>query len=747
MKSRMNACRAVLLALSVAFGFGWSNPAHAEDNTSQSINYTTNVTVGPFYVGNTGTNNTLLIYGGGKVTNDFASGTREGIVGYQPGANNNKATISDPGSLWYVNNGVVNVGRAASLYGNALIVTNGGTLRIVTNTTAVSGLTVGNGSSSSNNLLTVTGSGSLVVVEDAQLRVGAGSSSAGNQMLVTDGGTVSNASVLFNGTNLAYIGASGAGPGNNVTVGGGAALAQWVMTGSRSKLYVGDGPSSCALTVTTNGVVDVRALATGYGVSVGSRNGAAGTTLTVTNGGKLLTYDLNVGGTFGSTAGATNNVVTVTGPGSRLEAGGVFIVGNGATSISNRLVVSNGGRMTAIGLNIVGSSASFNYLTITGGGSLTNVNQIYIGDAGGASFNEGLVTGPGSLLDASNPSPNGNNSIIVGGNGGASFNTLTISNGAQAVSGLEVYVGGRNSVNGGTGNVIRVTGAGSMLQLKADGTGRLYAGNGPTAQSNHVEILNGALLEGNLLTAGDNNSGVGNANTISNAGGIFQFTRFDPTIAVNSNVLGNAIAINGGTISFRGITNANIKGNWTGTQLTNMTWVAGATNAFRLNNATNNSTAQDYTFRPGLGSTNYARLELLNGAMYQGGTATFGSGGALIVGNGTETITNLALQSGATFSVTLNATNDYSKLVAVGSVALGGSALQVTLGGTPSRNGFEYVIIRKDSTGLIGDRFADGTVIATYGGRQYPLQVNYLGGDGNDVSLIYRTQGTLLTLE
>jgi hypothetical protein len=638
----------LLVAVCMCWG-GWA--AQAADNTSTVIDYTTNITVGPYYVGNPGTNNTLLIHNGGQVFNDFASGTpREAGLGYNTADSYNKATIAG-GGLWQVTGAVFRVGRAGSF--NTLIVTNGGVLRVYTN--VLDALMVAGASTSGNNLLKVVGTGSLVVTEGGTMSIGRGFGSAvsNNQMVITDGGTVSNLNSALLSTFGCFIGGNSsgyAGPRNSVTVGGGAAESRWIVTGpagSLNRIFVGDGPSLNTLTVTTNGLVEVLSSVAGTGIAVGNRNGATANELVVTNGGLVRTRDVNVGCNFGAGAGATGNVVRVTGAGSRLEAAGIVTIGNGATSSSNRLFVLDGGIMTAAGGVTVGSAASRQYATIARGGALTNL-QFWVGDYADASFNEAVIADPASLLVATNA---GNNSILVGGRAGNTFNSLTISNGARVVSGAEVWVGGRNVVSGGTGNVLRITGAGSILQVKPDGSGVLVAGNGPTAQSNRVEVLNGGVLEGNRLIAGGYSNGVGSANTISNAGGVFQFTTVSPTLTVNSNALGNAIVINGGAIAFRGVTNANVKGNWTGTQLTNITWFGD--NAFRLNSASNSATvSQSYTFNTGT-PTNYARLEMVNGTtLYRNGTVTIGGSGAVLFSNTTASIADsLIVNQGGTVAV------------------------------------------------------------------------------------------------
>jgi hypothetical protein len=295
------------------------------------------------------------------------------------------------------------------------------------------------------------------------------------------------------------------------------------------------------------------------------------------------------------------------------------------------------------------------------------------------------------------------------GNSGGPFSSLVVSNGGQVLVYRTTYIGSATS-----GNNSILVGPGGLLEMGVGNYGD-------------------ALIIGSAA-----------GNTISNSGGVFQFKA---SAFNNINNGGNSanISITDGTVSFCGITDADVGVSAPGGKLNNtvMTW-SGA-NTFMLNNATNKSSGQAYTFQPG-NPTNFARLALLNGSLYRGGTATFGSGGVLMVTNGAAAITNVVLQAGATLAVHLKATNDYSQLTALGTVDVTGSTLAVSLGAAPDRDGFEYVIIRKNTAGGVTGTFANSTVIPTFGGREYPLRVNYAGGDGNDVSLVYRAPGTVFTI-
>jgi hypothetical protein len=161
-----------------------------------------------------------------------------------------------------------------------------------------------------------------------------------------------------------------------------------------------------------------------------------------------------------------------------------------------------------------------------------------------------------------------------------------------------------------------------------------------------ILVQDGGTLEANTLLSGllvgTDPSGI-----ISNSGGIYQFTTNTPVITTNSL---NSVVLNGGTISLRGVTNANVYGNVIGAssnQLVNITY-QGA-NAFRLNSSSNSANiAQNYVFDTGRGPTNYSRLDLVNGGtLWRSATLTIGSGGSLLASNTTATVAASVVSTGS----------------------------------------------------------------------------------------------------
>src|SRR5262249_8843288 len=147
--------------------------------------------------------------------------------------------------------------------------------------------------------------------------------------------------------------------------------------------------------------------------------------------------------------------------------------------------------------------------------------------------------------------------------------------------------------------------------------------------NNLLQIANGGLLEANSLTAGASG---GPTNLIQNSGGIYQFTTNTPVISPVGS--GSTISLNSGTISFRGITNANVFGNSIGASSNQLVKIAFAgDNTFRLNFSSNAPGVAAYTFAMGT-PTNYAALEMVNNSTLWRSTAlTIGGTGRLLASN------------------------------------------------------------------------------------------------------------------
>jgi hypothetical protein len=485
--------------------------------------------------------------------------------------------------------------------------------------------------------------------------------------------------------------------------------------------------------------------------------GGALATWNILGGTNRMAQDMNLGspGVYGwGAAGACTAVVSVAGSTARLLAARAVTLGAAGAGLG-LLTVSNGGYAQVSGLLRVGmSSGSYgNTVRVTGPNSkLKTDNQVYVYSyqpdnsiqienggtwehnssnalyflgAGNSTNNRVVIDGPGSSFTY--------NDMFIGGGAGVQHGKgwLIIQNGARAST-----PDGWDHINvgygtGATYGEIRVAGSGSEFlhgggnfNVGVDGTGAVY-------------LVDGGLLESGI-TVGANGKGL-----VMNNGGILQFFEVNPSITVSTP---GRLVVTNGTISFRGVTTVDVNGNVSGTRLTNATFYGA--NAFRLNNATNAATGQNYTFDVTGDPRNYARLELFNRARYRGGNVTIGSGGTLAVSTGTSTLDgNLTLQPGAVYAVNAG-TNASSGCLAVGgSVALGGATLQVSLNSKPAFNQAYPILLNAGTAPVPGmGNFSPSMMDVNFEGKTYTLVVRTGTGDGNDVAVTLANKGTVICI-
>lgn len=381
------------------------------------------------------------------------------------------------------------------------------------------------------------------------------------------------------------------------------------------------------------------------------------------------TYAMEIGdvaGAFGRVAiHGAGTVFTNTGNVAVGESGrGELIVTNGAQGWANNLVLGaaasssnnavlirgTNSRWTASGVVRLGNSGGSNSLVIADGGVLTSVSGL-IGSGGASTNNRVVVTGPGSSWSVTTDAALGGNADSA--TDGGFDNQLIVTNGGQ------VLITGKLKVSNyfaSSNNFVHVTGADSLLRVG----GALSVGTNANSKGMDGRILveNGGTLEANTLVGGLNGSG-----TISNRGGVYQFTVATPTIAPNT---AGAISISNGVIAFRGVSDANVKGNWSGTTLTNVTFLGN--NTFRLHSSSNATSGQDYIFDAVAGApTNYAGLELTGGnTLWRSANLQIGGGGTLLASNTVGTIAALVTNAGM-IRVTTSTMTVASNLVISGS--------------------------------------------------------------------------------
>lgn len=300
---------------------------------------------------------------------------------------------------------------------------------------------------------------------------------------------------------------------------------------------------------------------------------------------------------FGHNAGCTGTVVM---------SGGLLVTTNATVVVGNLgrgFMTVSGGRWMGSAF-VVGGEGAGSLLTLSGGTSTFDGTSEY-GVLPGHSL---LMTG--GLLVTSNSS----RFEVFGSTPG-----VVVSNGTWVANEIWLRASGKLTMAGG--------------QINASKVGTFYATGGAV-----TFLVTGGILDANTLVL-DSASQI-----ITNSGGVFQFSTATPSISPGPSV----IAINGGTIAFRDVADVDVKGNWSGTALVNMTFTPGGQNTFRLNNSTNATSSQSYTFNSGLGATNYCRLEMINGqTCYRGGDVSIGSGGSLLFSNTSARIEGALTQAGA----------------------------------------------------------------------------------------------------
>lgn len=420
----------------------------------------------------TGSGSTLslggeLIVGNYSVSGrlDIVSGARvessSGSVGYAPGAGtfgagwsvDNVVVVAGTGSLW-TNTGGLTVGSDGSI-GNLLEVRDEG--RFVT----YAG-TVGSASSSTGNVLRVTGSGvSAEVMSD--LWVGA----AG----------FDNRAEILGGAHMLV--------GGSLSVGGKGESNSLEITGGSQVRCVGEG----AIGVATNGGSH-HAIAGGAGsvwategkLTVGADN--AGNSLVVTNGGRIVARDVIIGGRqfsigwpFPPIRDPSRNALLVTGGGSELQTATMLVgkYGNG-----NRCEVADGGKVITGDMQM-GTTGVPSFVTPSRGSSV-------------------LISDDGSELS-------------VSGTYGLRYGTNTQQGGRVVVGNLQVAASdGHYALNGGTLVVSNsATFSNGVAFVVGDGIREArYAGVGGSVSTfaqglvvtNHGVLSAAGQIVGNVVVAG-----------------------------------------------------------------------------------------------------------------------------------------------------------------------------------------------------------------------------------------------------
>jgi len=456
-------------------------------------------------VGHQGSGNSLVIANGGRVYD------RVGYVGFGTSAVNNSALVTGTGSLWR-NEGL---GVGTSSHSNSLTIAAGGQV------VSLGGMSVATDTGTFNNVVLVTGPGSLLYVGgDLNLGTTHGTDpGSGNRLTITAGAQLEmpgDPHIRHGGTFEVTGSGSVANISGQLTVGNPAGGQMIISNGGRVNCRYG------FLDTSGDGITE-RALVTGTGsiwsnwanFIVGYLND--GNVLTVRDGGYLWSA--------GGRSYSGNNTILITGNGSHWEetkdwgfpgANNHVIVSNGATihfelgssagagntSTNNRITVADGSLFATNATSTSGLAVHNGTVTMNGGLMVTDgLSMTY--SPGRFFFNAGALYTKFTLVTNGQP-------FVVGD--GIRAATLHLQGGSHTFSqGLNIS---SNGVLTGTGTIVgSVTNRGTIKPGSSPGAlivdGQLAMTNnsifdielGGTAQGvsyDFVHVLSNTALDGDL---------------------------------------------------------------------------------------------------------------------------------------------------------------------------------------------------------------------------------------------------------
>ena len=466
-------------------------------------------------VGNNGSA-TLHINNGAHVA---AKSIRVG--GNSTASSNSVIYVDGPGSRLDGNGGFT-VGHASSY--DQVIVTNGAQIVITNNFVTIGG----GGFGSSNNLLQVTGTGSVFRVSDLiQLGNGAATTDTVNRLEILDGAEVYSDSASA----ASRIGASATDADNSVLVDGSGSI--WAVTGVNS-MRIGDvGPRS-SMTVSRGGHVTVIGSST-QPVYIGNSTSASNNTVTITDTNSL--WDTGTLGFYVGNNGFGNTLIISNGGQVLAKATASFpiSVGNGAAGSNNAVTVTGPGSQWIVdvpaGSQFRFGSSRNNQLNITNGGHVVVTNGIMTVGYAANPFNSVTVSGSGSVLDVTDL-------LQIGAANGSKSNSLQITQGGVVRTGSATASTRIGRSVGDDYNSALIDGNGSLWEI--DGTNGFLVGNGGNYCTLTVQNGGAMVVPEKYVVVGATGGGVGNAATIS-SGSI--------NVASNLEVRTGTLTFNGGTIT------------------------------------------------------------------------------------------------------------------------------------------------------------------------------------------------------
>ena len=625
------------------------------------------------------------------------------------GGGGDSITISNGAKYFGMN--TINIGSTAGVLDESVTVTGNGSL--LTNNNGGASLFIGVYGGRAR--LTVS-DGARVLCNHA-VAMGANSSAATNNSLV-----VTNGSTLFGlSSTIGQMGGS-----NSVWVGGYntqlSAPSLWVVGG----LFLGanNGVGSNQVIIAQGGILTNSYIMIGKGTASHNALRVNGGSVISTGGGACY---IGSGNSGSSTVGGTNNTITISSNGYMDMGAFGFVIGNSTNGLPG---VSNAVNVTSGVLTNVCRSA---YNMVIGGCPGADYNSINAGSGGALYMNAGRMN-----IGAWTNAAGGNSNVLSMANGAIKIDADSyigsVSTGNTAtISGTAVWNGGGSRIYVGYGAAV-----GNSLSVNGgilSNVSLVVGTNSVAGANNSVSVTGAGLIEANSLVAMS-------GNTITNVGGIYQFTTTNMTVS-------GSVGVSGGAVSFRNLVGADINANSGSGPLASVAF--SGNNAFRLNNATNQMAAaspQTYAFRPGAAPV-YAGLELVSGrTAYTNGDVTVAAGSWLTFSNttavmwgnvtngGTLTVTN----SSVTFKQSLVLSNgcamtlDTNTIEVTGNLVLPTSAT-VTITGP---------LAQQDQAVLF---HTTGSIIGSVGGWSVTPDNHYIAVRSNNLMLMPARKGLMFIVE
>ena len=402
------------------------------------------------------------------------------------------------------------VGQGGSSY-NAMTIANGG--RVIT-MPASAGLIGGSNGAGSNNVATVTDTGSVWSVVNTALATGGilvGWGGQNNQLIISNGASVLDTNTTVDGRNSAFsIGGAAGGRNNNVTIiGPGSTL------NNLGTLSVGSVAGAGFNTLT-----GINATVSSAGLTIGTGNSSNNTVYLDASTWNFNAVPITIGSSLGTgVGGATGNQLTVSSAGTYglTNIGGLNLFSaNTSLFLSNRNLAATlfqfgggdinlgapglGGNTVTLSNQIfksfanstIGNNSSNNSLTILAG-VLWNGNGFALTNDSGSAANNPLTINGGTLT---NFGP-----VIIGNNTALSSNTVSVLNGGQFFS-SSLTLG---NVAGSSNNTYLVGGPGAAVNIAHT---LLNVGGVAGADHNTMIVTNASVLSTGL------NMGMSSSNTV-----------------------------------------------------------------------------------------------------------------------------------------------------------------------------------------------------------------------------------------